>query len=271
MPNLRYFLEPQPGLHAGRHRGLKESAGDVLVYVDDDVRALPEWLSTLADVFSDPQVAMAGGNNYPDFLGPVPRWLEKLWLKSVDGRQMIGHLSILSMPGGRREISPLLVWGCNFSIRRQVLLDAGGFHPDAMPRDLMRFRGDGETHVSRYVQDNRLRCMFDSRASVYHAVTPERMTIDYFRQRAFNQGISNSYTVLRNSVRLQRTASWFLLNRCRLRMGFRNLIGRFVEDPMFAEVNKALREGYVEGIEYHRRLYFADPEVREWLRRADYF
>ncbi len=73
LSNLRYFYEPEPGLHAGRHRGLQEAQGDVLVYIDDDIRATPAWLEAIAENFADPGVAMVGGNNYPDFQGPVPR------------------------------------------------------------------------------------------------------------------------------------------------------------------------------------------------------
>jgi glycosyltransferase involved in cell wall biosynthesis len=269
--NLKYFHEPQPGLHSGRHRGLRESMGDVLVYADDDIRAMPSWLSTLSEVFADPRVAMAGGNNYPDFLGAVPAWLERLWARPVYGGQMIGQLSILSLPEGRREMDPLLVWGCNFSIRRQVLLDAGGFHPDAMPKEHSWFRGDGETHVSQYVKDNGLRCIFDSGASVYHAVTPERMTIAYFRQRAFNQGISDSYTALRKSSRPSRVTAWMRLSRMQLAKRLRGLLGREFENSVLEQVNAEQMRGYIEGFRYHQRLYFEMPEVRDWVDQPNYW
>lgn len=271
LPNLRYFHEPETGLHAGRHRGLKESVGDVLVYADDDIRAVPSWLSALADIFSDPDVAMAGGNNYPDFLGPVPPWLEALWARPFNGGQMISQLSILSLPEGRRDFSPLLVWGCNFAIRKEVLLDAGGFHPDAMPKELIRYRGDGETHVSQYVEASGLRCVFDSRASVYHAVTQERMTVDYFRRRAFNQGISDSYTALRNASQPRRAASWLRLNKIRVVKGLKSLLGFLSRDSALRQVNNALSNGYIEGLAFHQHIYFNDPEVQKWVRQANYF
>jgi glucosyl-dolichyl phosphate glucuronosyltransferase len=42
--HLRYFFDPTPGLHVGRHRGLREASGEILVYGDDDIEALPTWL-----------------------------------------------------------------------------------------------------------------------------------------------------------------------------------------------------------------------------------
>jgi glycosyltransferase involved in cell wall biosynthesis len=269
LTNVRYFYESEPGLHVGRHRGLKEANADQLVYADDDIRAEPTWLSAIAENFADPKVAMVGGNNYPDFKGPVPSWLEKMWAVPLQGGQMLGQLSILSMPDGQRAISPMLIWGCNFSIRKQVLLDAGGFHPDAMPGDLIHFRGDGETHVSRYVQEHKLGCKFDSRASVYHAVTPERMTIKYFRQRAFNQGISDSYSALRLSPgELIATSD----SSFDVRKSLRRLIGYFMPpyDAELRNLNVALKEGYQEGYGYHQKLYAEDPKVKAWVHQPNY-
>jgi len=271
LQNLRYLLEPEPGLHAGRHRGMSEASGDVLVYADDDIRALPEWLATIADIFSDPVVAMAGGNNYPDFLGAVPPWLEKLWAKPTQNGRMLGPLSILSLQDGRRNISPLCVWGCNFSIRKQVLLDAGGFHPDAMPKELLHLRGDGETHVSQYVQNKGLTCIFDSDASVFHAVTADRMTFEYFRQRAFNQGVSDSYTALRARNARSR---WLVRSSLRLRRGLsglRRLISPRPKDAELRQLGDVTQAGYVAGYDWHQQRYWEDPDVKAWVHRDNYF
>jgi len=269
--NLRYVREPVPGLHAGRHRGLQEAHGDVLVYIDDDIRATPCWLEAIADNFADPDVVMVGGNNYPDFQGPVPGWLEKLWARPALGGQGIVYLSVLALPDGRREMSPYLVWGCNFPVRKQVVLDAGGFHPDSLPGELIRFRGDGETHVSRYVLENRLRCNYDSRVSVYHAVTRERMSFDYFRQRAFNQGVSDSYTRLRNPVTC-RSLSDYRATAQRFLGKVRRKLQRYREDdPELRKLAVLMREGYQEGFEYHQKMYREDAEVRAWVHKPDYF
>ena len=271
LSNLRYLYEPEPGLHAGRHRGLKEASGDVLVYIDDDIRATPSWLEAIAENFSDPNVAMVGGNNYPDFQGPVPGWLERLWAKPAMGGQGIAYLSVLLLPEGQREISPYLVWGCNFSIRKQVVVAAGGFHPDSVPKKLIRFRGDGETHVSKYVLENKLCCRYDSRASVHHAVTRERMSFDYFRQRAFNQGVSDSYTRLRNSVTRRALSDYHgILHR--LLGKVRQKLRRDKENDLeLRKLAMLMREGYQEGFEYHQQAYREDTEVRAWVHKPDYF
>lgn len=273
LPNLRYWHEPEPGLHAGRHRGLAEAKGDILVFADDDIEAQPSWLQTIADVFSDPDVAMAGGNNHPLFMQTPPGWLTHLWNRRArNGSRSLPALSIQEWPEGRYPISPYQVWGCNFAIRKSVLLAAGGFHPDAMPQELIRFRGDGETHVSRYVAEKGLKCLFDSGASVYHKVTPERMTLAYFRQRGFNQGVSDSYTQLRGEI-IEPAKPRSLAYRA-ARWGWRRL-KQFSNlgpaDPEAKRVIKAQQAGYREGFAYHQAAYRDNPEVRAWVHRAHYF
>lgn len=270
--NLRYCHEPKPGLHQGRHRGLAEARGDILVFADDDIEAEPSWLQAIADVFSDPYVAMAGGNNRPLFMRPPPDWLRYLWNReSRDGSRSIPSLSIQERPEGQYPICPLQVWGCNFSIRKSVLLAAGGFHPDGMPKELIRFRGDGESYVSRYVEEKGMKCLFDSGVSVYHKVTPERMTIEYFRQRGFNQGVSNSYTQLRGQVTkpakrpsLAHRAAYLGWNSLR-RLGLRGLVARKAW-----HVLEAQRAGEREGFGFHQSAYRDDPEVRAWVHREHY-
>jgi glycosyltransferase involved in cell wall biosynthesis len=271
---LRYFFEPIPGLHVGRHKGMKEARGDVLVYADDDIQATPTWLEAINECFRRPDVALVGGNCYPNFECAPPAWLNNLW--SNRNRTIGGHaivaLSVLDLPEGRREVIPYMVWGCNFSIRKQALIDAGGFHPDSMPDELIRFRGDGETHVSKYVLEQGLTCLFDSRASVHHAVPKGRMTFEYFRKRAFNQGVSDSFSHLRSgSVAppvTQERQSWRARAKELAIAKLRDLPGFDTESR---QLDREMRKGYEEGYAYHQQVYVNDAEVRAWVHRPTYY
>lgn len=272
MRNIRYFFVPAPGLHIGRHFGLKEAKGDVLAYVDDDVQVETSWLQTVDLIFRDPNVALAGGNNYPDFKVPPADWVLQLWNRPFMGGNAIPHLSVVSLPDGRYEIPPHMVWGCNFSIRKNILCAARGFHPDSMPDELLRFRGDGETHVSKYIAEKGLLAIFDSRASVWHAVPANRMTLAYFRKRAYNQGISDSFEKLRNPKRgdkIMRSAPIRFLSAMKTK-----LADKFLEPNSKAlngALDAAITEGYWDGFYFHQKSYHADPEVRAWVHKEDYF
>lgn len=270
LANLKGIYAPEPGLHTGRHVGMNAAKGDILVFADDDIEALPSWLASINAAFNAPEVAMVGGNNYPLFLQPPPEWLNQLWQRpTFSGYKSISALSVIEFTQPPKEISPYQIWGCNFAIRKDVLLHAGGFHPDGMPKELIRFRGDGETHVSRYVAESGLKCVFHPGASVHHKVTPERMTHAYFRQRGFNQGVSDSYTQLRQQDPQAETAQRPLIKRA---------LGFFARKTLNlldgAEVKRATTElqlGHREGFAYHQAAYRDDSEVREWVHRATYF
>jgi glycosyltransferase involved in cell wall biosynthesis len=269
--NIRYAFEPSPGLHAGRHRGLVEAAGEILVYADDDIEPLPTWLQSMGEVFADESVAMAGGNDLPMFMTPPPAWLLRLWNRPhLDGGRALASLSILELSGGTRPFSPYRVWGCNFGIRKTVVLDAGGFHPDGMPRDLIRMRGDGEVHVARHVERRGMTCMFHPGASVRHKVTPERMTISYFRSRGYSQGISDSYTHLRGDAAeptaSQRTG---LVARIARRLRRKWTDWRHL-DAGARRALQAERDGYREGYAFHQQAYRDDPALRAWVHQAIY-
>src|SRR5262249_31079384 len=148
---LRYVYDASPGLHVGRHHGFREAEGDILVFIDDDIEAFPTLLSSIEEAFEDNEVALVGGKCLPKYDGRVPEWLSAMWVPNSRGERSFGYLSLIDLGEVPKRVDPLLVFGCNFSIRRAVLTEAGGFHPDGFPEQLTRFRGDGETYVSRYL------------------------------------------------------------------------------------------------------------------------
>lgn len=270
LPNLEGIYAPEPGLHTGRHAGMKAAKGEILVFADDDIEALPTWLLSINAAFKNPDVAMVGGNNYPKFLKTPPRWLVRLWDRpTLSGCKAITSLSVIEFTRPALEISPYYVWGCNFAIRKDVLLKAGGFHPDGMPGDLIRFRGDGETHVSQYVAESGLKCVFHPGASVYHKVTAGRMSFAYFRQRGFNQGVSDSYTDLRRQDQLVSSPKKSIARRF-LHMAMQKFIS-LQDSGEVRRVFEELKLGHREGYAYHQVAYRDDPEVREWVHRPTYF
>jgi GT2 family glycosyltransferase/SAM-dependent methyltransferase len=60
-PGVRYLAEPRPGLSAARNAAVREAAGDVLAFVDDDVLVHPRWLAPLRAAFADPDVMAVNG------------------------------------------------------------------------------------------------------------------------------------------------------------------------------------------------------------------
>ena len=256
------LYDEHPGLHVGRNLGMECAQAEILVYGDDDIEASPEWLKSIYQAFADPAVVLAGGKNLPVFEETPPEWIERLWSPNAFGERVCGPLSILDLGDNPRRISPYKVYGCNFSILKSVLLAAGGFHPDGMPKELIRFRGDGETHVSRFIDNQGLAAFYHPGASVGHLVPRERLTVEYFCQRSFNQGISNSFAEFREK-KVTGRGNHGVLKFLRGLITWVRL--RNAAYPL-ARMAKATRRGY----SFHRREYRRDPALREWVHRQMY-
>lgn len=273
---INYLFERAPGLHVGRHAGLRAAQAPVLAFIDDDAQPVPTWLAAILRSFGDRTVALVGGNNYPDFESPCPDWLARWWNAPIYKGRALGHLSILDFGAGTFDVDPGFIWGCNFSIRREVLLSCGGFHPDSFPVAQLRFRGDGETHVSEEIRRLGLRSIFDSEASVHHFVSNERMTSGYLARRAYAQGISDSFTAVRRygraeSLPRQMARRAIAAARSLLRGGIASQPSSDDVSRQLISVQRSCLAAYTAGYAFHQREVAADPDLFAWVLRKDYF
>jgi glycosyltransferase involved in cell wall biosynthesis len=258
---------PDLGLHNGRHAGAQRARGELLVFVDDDVAVAEGWLQAVLEAFADPQVHLVGGRYLPRYEHAPPPWLEDLWEQSPLGRTC-SHLSLLDFGDEPRRIDPDYVWGLSFGIRKQTLYRLGGFHPDAFPWELRRYRGDGETHVSSSARRAGLAAIYQPGALVHHRVDAERLTPEYFARRAHLQGISDSFLALRAGAhrrRRDRLRAWL----GRARRGLRIRARRWRE--LRPALRDLIRAGYEAGYRYHQEQVCRDPTLRSWVHRHDYW
>jgi hypothetical protein len=279
---LRLLNAPEPGLHVGRHAGWRAARSGVLVFADDDIVAAPGWLAAVAAQFgADERLALLGGNNLPAFEHAPPPWLRHAWERPVElaGRRgrALPALSVLDLGAGVFELDPGWVWGCNFSVRAEVLRAAGGFHPDGVPAEQLARRGDGETHVADIVRARGWTCRFDGAATVHHAVTAARMTPAYFERRAFAQGVSDSYTRARRQGGADAAPARMraVLRGWRDAHAARQAAADAAHHPddaarQWQAVAAAMQREHGRGQAFHQRALRADAALRDWVRKPDY-
>ena len=251
--NIRYIVEPVPGLLSGRHRGASEAKGSLLVFIDDDIEADRHWLNSIGDAFMNPAVHLVGGKCLPNYETPPPAWTEQIWKRTSDG-DACSYYSLIDYGDQRREIDANLVWGLNFSIRRDTLYRLGGFHPDAVPRSYQRYQGDGETGLTIKLKAQGLKVIYEPGALVYHQIPAERLTVRYLEQRQYYQGVCDSYTSIRGTEHFD-----FIHNACLFPATEREML--------------AYRMGaaYISGYNYHQSMVKKDPRLLEWVMRENYF
>lgn len=203
---IKYIYEPQPGLLAGRHRGAIAAVGELLVFVDDDIEAVPGWLAAIIRGFKDSSVQLIGGRSLPNYEVDPPAWIESFWETAQGGGKYCWYLSLIDLGQRRRQISPTYIFGLNLAIRRNAFFDLGGFHPDRYSRysdktyDLQRFSGDGEAGLTMPAEARGRLAIYEPEATVYHFVPASRMTPEYYEKRAYFEGISDSYRRMRPQI-----------------------------------------------------------------------
>jgi glycosyltransferase involved in cell wall biosynthesis len=264
----RYFYDDMPGLLTGRHCGALEAKGDICVFLDDDVRVSRGWLRALEDAFRNPDVALVGGPSLPRFESDPPDWLASFYKEDQNGRHC-GWLSLIDAGDSVKEIDPCYVWGLNFAIRRKVLFDLKGFHPDSVPKSLQRFQGDGETGLSLKIKRAGLKALYHPQVSVQHEVPASRLTVGYFEQRAFFQGVCDSYTRIRSEGRVaQSERSWKDPLRRIKRLLFKmTCAGKTPQNEIQNRTAKAYKTGY----SFHQGEVRRDRSLLNWVLREDYW
>jgi hypothetical protein len=263
------------GLHNARHAGVRAAQGRVIAFVDDDAVVAPTWGPAVVDSFADPDLRLLTGPCRPRFAEPPPPWFQSLWSTTKSGFRICPQLSLLDGGAHIEEIDPHLVWGLNFVTTADTIHDAGGFHPDAFPWSLRRFRGDGETSVGDWVRQQCGRALYLPEAAVEHHVPASRLTPEYLLRREQLQGISQSYSAFRStpgSAAHHRREELLSVQECLIRLihGINRLrrIGRRAP-PIGIVMGQpfARRRGW----SYHRRLLRRSAEIRSWVCRTSYW
>src|SRR5438105_7577410 len=112
----RYEPHPRPlGLNVARNSGVQRSTGELVVFVDDDIRAWPGWLQALIDAArANPRVDVFAGPVRPRLEGRAPRSC---------GREA----PITALDLGPHDADAPYAWGANMAIRRSALVRVGPF------------------------------------------------------------------------------------------------------------------------------------------------
>lgn len=267
---FHYFFEPIPGLLSGRHRGAMESRGEILIYLDDDVVLQPDWFKGLLDVFSNPEVALAGGPSLPIYEVPPPDWLEDLW-EDFDGGKHCGHLSLINQGPKKKACDPTYVWGLNFAIRRDAFYACGGFHPDCVPARLQRFQGDGETGLAAKIQQKGLLAFYHPDLKVNHLISSNRLAVPAFERRAFYQGVCDSYMRIRKSGFVEVPASQNIIKKAYEKFRGNKRRTPIFQKTTFDRIKHLMQSAYRRGYEFHQSEVRKDPALLEWVLKPDYF
>ena len=180
---FRYFLEVQQGLSFARNRGIKESRGETVLFLDDDSFIQQDYLNHLAkNLEAHPDADAFGGKITPEFeSGETPAWLSKWnysWVSAIDMGDDVCLFKGKAFP-----------IGANMGIKRDMLAKVGPFNTQ-LGRTKKNLMGGEEKDLFERVRNQGGKIYYFPDVEVHHIIPPSRTTKDYIVR--MSQGIGKS-------------------------------------------------------------------------------
>ena len=210
-PNAKIIRENELGLTAARLRGIRESLGDVVVFVDDDNILAADYLARVKEIAAThPHLGAWSGSVSPEFESQPPEWTRRYWGNLVIREVTRDSWSNLYSAG---ETTPL---GAGLCVRRVVAAEYQRLHDEGLRARMLDRAGSnlvsgGDNDLAACAIDVGLACGVMSSLHVTHLIPDERLTETYLLRLI--EGISYSAVILgsfrpetRNGIAAKSTA-----------------------------------------------------------------
>lgn len=204
-PNFRIITEWNQGLSHARNRGIAESFGEYIAFIDDDEIICPDFVDAYISLFDNyPKVSSAGGKIIPQYPSGKPQWLSHYTEIPIANPIDLGN-NLKPFPKGH------IPGGGNMAVRRTVLDRYGVFNITLGRKGSRLFCGE-ENDLFHRLSLGGEKCFYLPQAVVYHIIPPEKLTFEYFNQLCYDIGLSQfTRAVLDNSlfvVHLRELGKW---------------------------------------------------------------
>jgi len=186
---FRYFVETSQGLSHARNRGIKESTGELLVYVDDDAFVNKAYLQTYAIFFEQhPEIDAAGGPIIPQYETEEPSWMSPIIKALLTGYKYLGdkvkEFPKNDFPGGG-----------NAAYRASVFDKVGLFNVE-LGRKGDSLVGAEEKDIFDKMTTQGMRFYYLPTAILYHIIPEKKLSKEHFDQLTFSIGKSERIRTL---------------------------------------------------------------------------
>ena len=173
---VRHIVEREQGLSYARNRGIREAAGDIIAFLDDDVVVSGTWLERLAGAFAAYRADCVGGPARLDRALPRPAW----WRPEFDGK--IGHFDRGGDVIVSRDVADGMIGiGANVAFRRQVFDRLGLFRAE-LGRTRQRLTMGDDLDLVNRVRLAGGTAVYDPSVVVEHRPDLARLTKRYLRR-----------------------------------------------------------------------------------------
>jgi GT2 family glycosyltransferase len=174
--------EPQQGLSYARNRGIVESKGQFVVFIDDDETINEGFVSAYIDLFNNHRAFVGSGKLKVCYDSGRPKWMsyytEKMIANPFD---LGGEITTVTS-----KVTPT---GGNMAFNRELFNLYGGFDTDLGRRGKALYGGEENDLFARLRRAGEL-LYFVPNAAIYHHIPDSKLTDDYFDRLSYNVGLS---------------------------------------------------------------------------------
>ena len=152
------------------------------LFIDDDVRVSPDWITVYANAFADePERYYFGGPTSVDYEQRPPKWLLPYLPESARGLEFPSSVTQI--------IYPRCFLGFNWAARVEDLVQAGRFSEDFGPGTL--FGGGDESFMQMQLCRIGLRGRVLPAALVWHQIPTNRCSPAWSLKRSYGGGLTS--------------------------------------------------------------------------------
>jgi glycosyltransferase involved in cell wall biosynthesis len=179
---LRYIHEQRKGLSNARNRGIEESRGDFIAFLDDDLYVSANWLTAMASCFARTNAAVVGGRTVIHWEGEPEAAV----------RACAKHIGVLDMGEQDREIRGRRLPGGGNAVFRRSVFERGLRFSTELGRIGKVLLSGEDSELFEQLKRDRLPLWYCAEASVLHRTGGERLTAAYLVRQQYWFGISNA-------------------------------------------------------------------------------
>lgn len=179
---FKYVIEINQGLSYGRNRGILESEGDYITFIDDDAFPDRDYLKvTAAYLDAHPEVVATGGKIHLSFEDEPPAWVNQ-YMASLLGHFDLGDKIKAFAPNNYPR-------GSNMSFRTSIFDQLGVFNTQ-LGRKGDNLEGSEEKDLFNRIYRTGKKVVYLPAALVHHTVPKERTSRAFIKRQSIGTGQS---------------------------------------------------------------------------------
>ncbi|MFA9390566.1 MAG: glycosyltransferase [Prolixibacteraceae bacterium] len=179
--HFNYFIETKQGLSVARNRGIAESIGKVISFIDDDAIICDNYVSNLLKHFLSSDLMAGGGKILPKWETQAPIWINKY---------LLPLFSLIDMGEKQKPFTgkryPI---GANMFFKKEIFDEIGLFNEE-LGRTGKNMMGGEEKDIFNKIKAKNHQINYFPDIWVYHIIPDERTTVSFVRKQAYGIGLS---------------------------------------------------------------------------------